>query len=33
MLSDFKDPENEKQFVKAKLFSKNAPGVIDKTKI
>jgi hypothetical protein len=33
MLSDFKDPDNEKEFVKPKIFSKNAPGVIDKTKI
>ena len=33
LLSDFKDPDNEKKFINPKVLSKNAPGVIDKNKI
>jgi hypothetical protein len=33
LLSEFKDPDNEQKFVKPKVFSKNAPGVIDKAKL
>jgi hypothetical protein len=33
LLSDFKDPDNEKKFVNPKVLSKTGGGIIDKNKI